>query len=202
MRTGYRIDAPRPRPPRRDMQDTTTPGRTFVHNGSTARLAIPCWYIEARKPIPAHPHDRMRHDMLGWPTPDHPDHVCQEWDFDRHACRRTPHMKCDPPRCEHFVDMGRVIPIHFKEEGYSSVKVSVLDDERNSVDGVKATGSIDADDDWIIRVTFDVMVPSLLIPSDGPVTYHYSVVVEDTDAGIRDLVTIGDLIVLPAPIGG
>lgn len=196
----YRIDQPRPKPPRRSMQDTATPGEIFVHNGCTADLAIPCWYLEVRPPIPAHPHDRMRHDMLGYPTPDHPDHVCQEWDFDRRHCRRSSHDKCDPPHCRDFIDMGRLIPIHLTEEGYDDAIVTVLDSESNAADGITATASIDERDDWIVRVAFDVKVPSLLIPSNEPEVYFYSVfLIRNED---RDLAAMGRLTVLPAPIGG
>lgn len=198
----YRIDQPKPKPKHRRMQDTATPGEIFVHNGCTANLAIPCWYLEVRKPIPAHPHDRMHHDMIGWPTPGHPDHCCQEWDFDRHHCRRTPHLKCCPPHCEHFLDMGRLIPIHLKDEGYQTVTVKVLDGDRNAADGIKATGTIDAADDWVIRVSFDIQVPDLLIPEDGTETYYYSVYLNLNAKRTRDLAAMGRLTVLPSPYGG
>lgn len=195
----YRIDQPRPKPKRRTMQMTTTPGTMYMHNGCSADMAIPCWYMEVRKPIPAAPHDRMRHDMIGWPTPDHPDHCCQEWDFDRHHCRRTPHLKCCPPKCEHFIDMRRLIPIHLSEEGYDGVSVTVLDSSGKPAAGITAEGSIDETDDWIVRIRFKVSVEDAMIPSDDPVSYYYSVRVDMRDASSSDLVTIGRLVVLPAP---
>lgn len=198
----YRIDQPKPKPKHRTMQDTSTPGEIYIHNGCTANLAIPCWYLEMRKPIPAHPHDRMHHDMIGWPTPDHPDHCCQEWDFDRHHCRRTPHLKCCPPRCEHFIDMRRLIPIHLEEEGYEKVDVSILDSEKRPVEGIQYLTSIDESDDWVVRVVLDVNVPDLLIPDDGHRVYYYSVYLSRDGQMVRDLVAMGRLIVLPSPNEG
>lgn len=204
----YRIDQPRPKPKHRSMQDTATPGEIFIHNGCTASLAIPCWYIETRPPIPAHCHDRMHHDMIGWPTPTHPDHCCQEWDFDRHHCRRTPHLKCCPPHCEHFLDMGRLIPIHFKDEGYKGVSVQIVDaDGSDASDTVECEAWFDEQDDWIIRVSFHPQDPKLQSPGSGSKTFYYSVFVNDglptrdmnQDRPIRDLVTIGKLTVLPCP---
>jgi len=129
------------------MQDVATPGTVVMTRGVTTELAIPCFYQEAHFPVHAHPHDRVRHDMLGWPTPEHPDHVCQEWDFDRHCCRRTPHMKFCPPTCERFVDLGRLFPIHLFEEGYSQVELVFEDDMISKHDAY-----IDEEDDWIVRV--------------------------------------------------
>lgn len=143
---GYRIDAPRPRRRSREMQDTVTPGSIVIHAGETANLAIPCFYQEIHRPVPVKPHDRLRHDTLGWPTPDRPDHSCQEWDFDRHVCRRTPHMKCDPPHCERYVDMGSLFPIHLTEEGYGNVKVVL------QTDIVTASAWVDEEQDWVIRL--------------------------------------------------
>lgn len=194
----YRIDQPRPKPPRRTMQDTATPGEIFVHNGCTAILAIPCYYQEVRPPIPARPHDRMLHDMLGWPWPNKPDHSCQEWDFDRHHCRRTPHMKHCPPKCEHFIDMRKLFPIHLREEGYTRCSVNIAEDP----DDISAHAEIDDTDDWIIRVEFAPLIADLLTPDDSPATFHYSVFVDnqDDEDSRSDLVALGKLTVLPAPI--
>lgn len=197
--SGYRIDAPRPRPKRRDMQDTSTRSKIFIDNGCTAHLAIPCWYVEAHRPLPAEPHDRMRHDTLGWPTPDKPDSCCQEWDFDRWHGRRTPHMRCCPPEVKHLFDLGAAFPIHLKDEGYDEIQVTVIDSERSAPDGITATGKIDDQDDWIVRVSFDVLIPELVIPSEEPETYWYSVFASAEDR--RDLVATGSLVVIPSPIG-
>lgn len=151
----YRIDQPKPKPPRRSLQKLTTPSTIYIHPIETVELAIPCYYMEMRPPVPAHPHDRMVHDMLGWPWPDKPDCSCQEWDFDRHRCRRTPHMKCDPPHCKDYIDMRRLIPIHLTEEGYTGVDVILNDSDGNTVnmDTIKIEARIDETDDWIVRVS-------------------------------------------------
>lgn len=172
------------------MQDTATPGTVFVHQGTTAHLAIPCFYQEMHFPVHAHPHDRMRHDMLGWPTPEHPDHVCQEWDFDRHCCRRTPHMKFCPPSCERFVDLGRLFPIHLTEEGYDGVEV----EQQTGL--VTVTGRIDPDQDWVVRLDVESDVDmSVTKPQRTSVAVY---VTRGDDA--RDLVSLVKVIVLPVAI--
>lgn len=190
MTRSYRIDAPRPRKASRSMQDTATPGTVFVHQGTTAHLAIPCFYQESFFPVHAHPHDRVLHDMLGWPTPEHPDHVCQEWDFDRHHCRRTPHMKFCPPFCERFVDLGRLFPIHLTEEGYDGVEVE------QQTELVTVTGRIDPDQDWVVRLDVESDVDmSVTKPQRTSVAVY---VTRGDDA--RDLVSLVKVIVLPVAI--
>ena len=189
-RRSYRIDGPRPRPKQRSMQDTATPGTVFVHQGTTAHLAIPCFYQEAHAPVHAVPHDRMRHDTLGWPTPERPDHSCQEWDFDRHCCRRTPHLKFCPPSCERFVDLGRLFPIHLTEEGYDGVEV----EQQTGL--VTVTGRIDPDQDWVVRLDVESDVDmSVTKPQRTSVAVY---VTRGDDA--RDLVSLVKVIVLPVAI--
>ena len=189
-RRSYRIDEPRPPKRQRSMQDTVTPGTVFVHQGTTAHLAIPCFYQEAHAPIHAVPHDRMLHDTLGWPTPYHPDHSCQEWDFDRHCCRRTPHLKFCPPSCERFVDLGRLFPIHLTEEGYDGVEVE------QQTELVTVTGRIDPDQDWVVRLDVESEVDmSVTKPQRTSVAVY---VTRGDDA--RDLVSLVKVIVLPVAI--
>ena len=111
-------------------------------------------------------------------------------------------MKHCPPHCEHFLDMGRLIPIHLKKEGYQTVTIKVLGSDKKAADGIEATGVIDNTDDWVIRVSFDVQVPNLLIPDDGIETYYYSVYLNMHASMTRDLVAMGRLTVLPSPYGG
>lgn len=197
----YRIDQPKPVKPNRSMQDVSTTGRIYVHNGCTANLAIPCWYMEVRPPVHARHHNRMRHDMIGWPWPDKPDGCCQEWDFDRHPHRCGPHPKHRPPDCRKLIDMRRLIPIHLIDEGYSKVSVNVVDADGGGVDGISASGEIDENDDWIVRVSFDASVPGVLTPEDDPVECYYSVYLNMDSNGVRDLAAIGRLTVLPSPFG-
>ena len=207
MDHGYRIDAPRPKPKRRTMQKTSTRGTVYVANGTTTELAIPCYYMEMHRPIPAEPHDRMRHDMLGWPTPDKPDSCCQEWDFANSCCRRTPHMKCCPPHCEHFIDMRRLFPIHLKDEDYTYFDVEMFDPPR----GLEATAYLDPDDDWVVRVhiTADVPLGTLIDMSRFPgtniitpfsvfgVTAGSSREIGGAIGDRRDLVFNGSIVVIP-----
>lgn len=198
----YRINEPKPPVRRRTMQDTATPNTVFVHNGCTASLAIPCWYLEAKRPVPMRPHNRQIHDMIGWPTPDWPDHCCQDWDFARSCCGVYPNRKCEPMRCRRYLDMGRLVPIHLTEEGYRGTPVvRVVDADGVNAVGVDASAWIDADDDWVVRILFDVMVNGVLTPEDDPAEFYYSIFLEREDEKEqtrRDLAAMGKLVVLPA----
>ena len=190
MTKGYRIDAPRPRRASRSMQDTVTPGTIFVHQGTTAHMALPCFYQEMRRPLPARPHDRMLHDTLGWPTPEHPDHVCQDWDFDHGCCRLTPHTRFCPPSCERFVDLGRLYPIHLTEEGYDGVEVE------QQTELVTVTGSIDEKQDWVVRLVIESKVD---MGVTKPQRTSVAVYVTRGD-DVRDLVSLVKVVVLPVAI--
>lgn len=198
----YRINEPKPPVRRRTMQDTATPNTVYVHNGCTASLAVPCWYLEAKRPVPVMPHDRQFHDMVGWPTPDWPDHCCQDWDFARSCCGLHPKDRCEPMRCRRYLDMGRLVPIHLTEEGYQGTpKVQVVGGDGTDAVGVDASAWIDSDDDWVVRVLFDVMVNGVLTPEDDPAEFYYSIFLEredDKNQTRRDLAAMGRLIVLPA----
>lgn len=197
----YRKLEPVPREPRRTMQDTATPMKVYVQNGATANFAVPCWYREAHIPIRAIPHDGIMHDHRGWPNPRHKDGSCQWWDFSScrccagHACHIAPGSAgCGMHRtCKDYIDMRKVFPIHLKTEGYSKVKVDLLD----APAGVTATAWIDEDFDWIVRVMFDVATKAAITES---AEVRFSVRVERTDGQrtYRDIVTIGTLKVLPA----
>jgi len=114
---GYRRIKPPKHHHRRDMDNKTTGGVIFLEPGTTAKFSIPCWYRMVGWPIQVHGHNRDFHDWLGWPTPDHPDHSCQEWDYD-HSCCRHGHAHCEPKRCHDYIDMCKLYPIHLKKEGY------------------------------------------------------------------------------------
>ena len=191
MRNGYRIDAPRPKPKRRTLQKTSTRGTIYVADGTTASLAIPCYYMEMHILFSSMPHDWMRHKMRGWPTPDKPDSCCQEWDFVNSCCRRTPHMECCPPHCEHFIDMRRLFPIHLKDEGYTSFEVEIVD----APDGLVATASLDPDDDWIVRVSTESDIGANSF-SDKMIDRRFSVFAK-AGTNKRDLVFNGTIVVTP-----
>lgn len=191
---GYRTEE-RPRPPqRRSMQDTATPSRVFVHNGCTADLAIPCWYQEVHPPINVRPHDKPWHDHVGWPTPDHPDRICQLWEIEHpggHGCHEMythPGFR-HPHDVRKLVDMRSVHPIHLLEEGYKDAFVEFIDEH----EGIVATAQIDEKEDWTVRVFFDVLDPNAL---DKPRNYRFTVFV--TDGTRRDIVCLSVLTVLPS----
>lgn len=196
---GYRTFGDRPAPPKRTMQDTATPAKVFVHNGCTADLAVPCWYQEIHPPVRMKPHDRPRHDHMGWPDPCRPDMSCQLYEpfeagFPPEPCHT--HMGGHPP-VRKLVDMSRVYPIHLssEDEGYSKARVSFVGDH----DGITATASIDADQDWIVRVRFEVRDANAL---EEPQTYRFTVFVDAEATGKlgarSDIVCLGELVVLPA----
>nr|DAQ90945.1 MAG TPA: hypothetical protein [Caudoviricetes sp.] len=115
---GYRQLKPPAHHHRRDMDNKATPGRIFLEAGTVAKFSIPCWYRMVGWPIQVHGHNRDFHDWLGWPSPDSPDHSCQEWDYD-HSCCRHGHAHCEPKRCHDYIDMCKLWPIHLRKEGYS-----------------------------------------------------------------------------------
>lgn len=158
----YRINEPKPPAPRRTMEKMTTPSDLFITLGTTVNLAIPCWYIETRKPRPAKPHCRTWHDHIGWPSPTHPDHICQAYDF-ADSCEHHG-MKGHPSRhvfnrgyCDQLIDARKLIPVHLLKEGYTKAEVKI--EYMEGDDRVKLTGSavIDSTDDWIVRINLDSM---------------------------------------------
>lgn len=161
---GYR-KAPSPAlHPRRTLQDTATPLHIYVKNGTSTDFAIPCWYKIVEPPREAIPHNRDIHDHIGWPTPEHPDHSCQSWDFAHSCCSLDHGPTCRSHHCSHYVNLGSMIPIHLRKEGYEDVKVILGEN-----DGITATGEIDSTEDWIVRLAFtsaseDATARDLTIP--------------------------------------
>lgn len=187
---GYRRYEPKPKPKNRSMQDLATPIKVYMHNGTTAHLAVPCYYHEVLPAIPVHHHSRPHHDHCGWPDPHHPDHSCQDHDFASH---------CDVVRgrierhrnCRHVIDMSKTWPIHLTDEGYDEVICNI------DMDGVTAEAQIDEQDDWIIRVSFSAAC-SNKSSSDGALNGEFAIYVSNTETGARDLVSLGFLTVFPA----
>lgn len=182
---GYRIGEPKPRPPRRDMSAATTPNVIYVPNCTIANLAIPCWYEEVLRPIPARIHNRDLHDHEGWPGPHHPDGSCQEHEFASEEHRH--HLAW-------YLDQSNLIPIHLTKEGYHVVKVALNTDKiPDEIEGsVSAVGEIDSKDDWIIRLKFSPKITSYI---EDNISIPFSVYAEGDDA--VDLVATGKLVVLP-----
>lgn len=191
----YRIREPRRHQHRRDVRDVATPSGVYVQNGATFNYAIPCWYLIAEEPRRAHCHSRAHHDHVGWPSPNHPDHICQHWDF-AHSCCSHEHGKHVCDHCSRFLDMGLLKPIHLRDEGYSEVEVAF----DSPPAGLIGSGEIDADDDWVVRVLLHPMCRDAV---SEDVDVPYSVFVKGNVGGRqrRDVVARGTLRILAGPIG-
>lgn len=206
----YRKMPPPPKPARRTMQKVSTPHRVYMHNGQIANLAIPCWYQEIHRPERVHIHDRKFHDHVGWPEPRRVDRSCQSthhmdihrmggqmwWPGDPVDSLYTdepggwhwPHILLDPACC---------FPIHLTEEGYDHVKVLL------GAEGATASGWIDDDDDWIVRVMFTADAEDSQEPFTEPTVIPFSVFAhaQEIDRLRRernDLLANGELVILPA----
>lgn len=188
----------RKRPIKRVLQDMTTRNRTFVQNGATAYLAVPCWYQEIRRPQHTHLHDREWHDHIGWPDPARPDASSQ----DAYLLKRgsLPYRYDDaeegwnhPGR---YLDMSTMTPIHLRAEGYSEVEVAF----DSPPAGLTGSGEIDADDDWVVRFLLHPMCRDAV---SEDVDVPYSVFVKGNVGGRqrRDVVARGTLRILAGPIG-
>lgn len=188
----------------RTTQKTTTPSGVIMINGSTFDYAIPCYYREIRKPVPARPHSRPYHDYYGWPTPDHPDSSCQERDFARHGHQiptpryghssfRSPYDNevCQP--CGDFLDMSKNKPIHLLKEGYEEASVSFV----TPPEGLSATAWIDTSRDWIVRIKFIAYCENAIL---DPVKTKFAVRLKRPDNDRTDIVQLGMLTVLPAAL--
>lgn len=178
----YRVNPiPKVHKPRHTIQALTSPSDVYLTLGTYKQIAVPCWYVEVKKPTPAHHHDRAYHDFKGWPSPNHRDHVCQDWDF-AHTCHDPHHNNIEPhyhyethhphhheepcyhnesghhhhrDHCNHLIDMNQVFPIRLTKEGYTAVEVVtefIEGDERVKLVG---TGKIDRDEDWVVRVNLE-----------------------------------------------
>ena len=157
----YRIKEHHHHHGRRTMQDIATPMLVSVHNGATAHLAIPCWYQEVVKPVRAHHHNIHWHHHVGWPSPNHPDHICQLAYEGKHYGHKCPmgHDHCKQT-CSHYIDMRNIIPIHLlsEYEGYNNARVAfdVLPT------GLTYEAKIDEYEDWVVRVSFTAKLPEAI----------------------------------------
>lgn len=179
----------------RVFQDTTTRNKTFIQNGATAYLAIPCWYQEIRHPQHTHVHDREWHDHIGWPSPDNPDNSSQA----SYAIGRTLYSYdserqgwVHPGR---YLDMSTMFPIHLIQEGYTNVEVAFV----NPPEGLNAKGYLDPDSDWVVRFLINPMCESA-ITEDVDVSYTVFVTGEINGMHRRDVVAKGTLHILAGPI--
>ena len=211
---GYRVHpTPPPPKPRRSTSAINTLSEHYITNGSRKQFAFPCFYQEVVKPRHAHLHDRHWHDHVGWPSPNHPDHICQigapqpydlEW-AERHHLAPF----------EFLIDPHNLIPIHLTEEGYDSFAVSWRESEEHMP---VMTASIDQEDDWVVRADVQVDLPEAI---EEPKTFHFAITaqapgqtstktslplrpgeqaktVTKTIPPRKDQVIVGKLVVLPA----
>lgn len=181
------------KPIRRILQDTTTKNMTFVQNGATANLAVPCWYHVAELPQHIRCHDIDHHDHLGWPDPRHPDRSCQSAHLDDlRPINRYSHDDHGWYHHHRYLDMSKFFPIHLEKEGYTSVDVSFA----NKPAGLIGKGLID---DYIVRFTLEPMCEDAITKNiDVPYTVFVNGTVDGRKA--RDVVAKGILRILAGPI--
>lgn len=190
----YRItEHPKPEP-RRTVEDMATASTIFVQNGTKFEYAIPCWYIIVDPPQKAHHHNRAHHDHVGWPSPNHPDHICQSWDF-AHSCCSYDNNKHHCNHCHRYLDMDNVRPIHLTKEGYSNIKTAI----EPTAQGLSVSGSIDSKRDWIIRISINAHLTSAVKEKQE---FDYAIFANGTVGGkdCTDAVARGKIVVLPGPI--
>ena len=192
---GYRTTDHKPPRPQRSAVDIATPVKWVVNNGTIAAFAFPCWYQEIKPPVPARLHDRKMHDHMGWPKPDHPDHICQLWIPEEGHCVHG-FQECHP-HCKHYINYKNVSPIHLLSdyEGYDGAFVAWAGEH----EGITATAYIDPDEDWVVRVVVDCKDPNAI---EEPQTYKLTVFVGSVNGqGVyerRDIVALTELTVLPS----
>lgn len=187
---GYRTFEPKPRPPRRTMQATATPLRIYLPNSQTSLVKIPCFYQIPHEPIRMKPHNRPMHDHLGWPDPRRRDRSCQLYE---------PYEAGYPPDPEHtrmgghppvrkLLDLARLIPIHFKDEGYESFEVRWSKSNPTSGEPY-GNAFLDEEQDWVINLVVRVLDKTDPLEIT---TYKFSLWAEN------QLVTTGEVVLLPA----
>ena len=161
----------------------------------------------------AHLHDRHWHDHVGWPSPEHPDHICQIGAPQPYDAKWAAKHHLAP--FEFLLDPHNLIPIHLIEEGYNVFSVSWREDED---DMPSMSVSIDPEDDWIIRADVQVSLPTAVSEKKE---FHFAITAEapqvistNTSYPLRegdepttvtritpprkDQIIIGKLVVLPA----
>lgn len=183
---GYRKHEPH-RHHKHDIEDVATAGRLLVTNGNKNTFAIPCYYFPT--PIKPHngPHCRDMHDHLGWPQPGRPDGSCQDHEFFGY-----PIEGYIPKHGPKQIKDIKTVPIHLRAEGYTTATVSLLD----APAGLTMSASIDAVDDWIVRVQVNAQCSAA---EDKMIKCHAAVRV--SSATRTDTLGVFEVKILPAPIG-
>lgn len=160
---------------RRTMQDIATPMLVSVHNGATAHLAIPLWYQEIQKPVRARHHNVHWHHHVGWPSPNHPDHICQLAYEGRHYGHKCPigHDHCHQT-CAHYIDMTQIIPIHLLSD-YEHYNATPRVTFETMPSGLTVRSWVDEYEDWVVRVSFE---PRIQAAISEPQDYKFTVFVD------------------------
>lgn len=150
------------------------PQRVFdVRNGATLKVSLACFYY--------HEHDNDLHDHIGWPSPDHPDAICQE-----HVIEPAPWIP------NHIrIEEGNLVPIYLIEEGYTGASVKIEDETIAAAS--TSTVFIDQEQENIVKMNITVNLPTF---TDKPKETGFTVFATKDD-GIRDAVCHGIMKVLP-----
>lgn len=153
---------------------TDIPQRVFdVRNGATLKVSLACYYF--------HSHDANLHDHIGWPSPGHPDSICQE-----HVIEPAPWL---PSHIQ--IEEGNLEQIHLIGEGYVNASVKIEDE--TIADACTANAYIDPDADNVVKLNITVNLPTF---TDKPKETGFTVFATKND-GIRDAVCHGIMKVLP-----
>lgn len=188
---GYRIkERPLPPKPKRSTDATITPSEHYITNGTKKVFAFPCFYQEVTPPVHAHLHDKHWHDHIGWPSPNHPDHICQVGAPMPYDAKFAAKHHLAP--FDFYLDPKNLVPIHFREEGYTSFLDAWREDTHPTM-----TIALDEKDDWIVKASVTASMNDAI---EEPQEYHFSIFGVTSDNERKDLIVLGKMIVLPASI--
>lgn len=144
--------------------------RFAVRNGAIMRVSFACYYLIGHNP--------KLHDHVGWPSPGHPDAICQQ----------VSNMKLYGLK-EKTADLEK---IHLLDEGYEDVAISFEDDEL--AQNLDCLLWIDEEDDNIIHLN---VLANFQTFSDKPIDLRFTVFVKKPDDSAVDAVCHGMITVLP-----
>ena len=183
---GYRKPEPH-RHHKHDIEDVATAGRILVTNGNKNKFAIPCYYY----PTPIKPHNgplcKDEWDHEHWPQPTRPDGTLQMGAFEGY-----PIQGYIPWHAPLQIKDVKTVPIHLRQEGFTSVTCALSDDAPS---GLTLSGSIDTQDDWVVRVTIQA---NCAAAENEKVECHAAIRV--TGNNRTDTLGVFKIVILPAPL--
>lgn len=144
-----------------------------IRNGAIMRLAFGCYYLAL--------HDRDRHNHIGWPSPNHPDHICQigRTKFSiRHHCSR-------------YTLVGDEVDLI--SEGYDTVAIK-FDDPDIAAHLEVLEAYIDEDNPYLIRLKIHA---DLDFFEDKPKETRFTLFIENNVEQMIDAVCHGFITILP-----